>query len=118
VFSAHGVAKSAQAEADRRRMPHVDATCPLVTKVHREVEHHSSAGRKVILIGHAGHPEVIGTMEHAPSGSVILVQSAAQAETLPIDDSASYGLVTQTTLIGHGCRGDHRRFASSYRSAI
>jgi 4-hydroxy-3-methylbut-2-en-1-yl diphosphate reductase len=66
--------------------------------VHREVEHHSAAGRKIILIGHAGHPEVVGTMGQGPAGSVILVQSAAEAAVMPIDESASYGLVTQTTL--------------------
>src|SRR5437763_47714 len=98
VFSAHGVAKSVKSEAKRRRLPHVDATCPLVTKVHREVEHHAAAGRKIILIGHAGHPEVVGTMGQALSGSVILVQSAAEAAVIPVDESASYGLVTQTTL--------------------
>lgn len=69
VFSAHGVAKSVRSEAEQRRLPQIDATCPLVTKVHREVEHHAAAGRKLILIGHAGHPEVIGTMGQVPSGS-------------------------------------------------
>jgi len=98
VFSAHGVAKSVMSEAKRRRLRHVDATCPLVTKVHREVEHHAAAGRKIILIGHAGHPEVVGTMGQALSGSVILVQSAGEAAIIPVDESASYGLVTQTTL--------------------
>jgi len=98
VFSAHGVAKSVRSEAERRRLPHIDATCPLVTKVHREVEHHSAAGRKIILIGHAGHPEVVGTMGQAPDGSVILVQSAAEAAAIAVDGSVSYGLVTQTTL--------------------
>jgi 4-hydroxy-3-methylbut-2-enyl diphosphate reductase len=79
-------------------LPDIDATCPLVTKVHREVQYHISAGRKVILIGHSGHPEVIGTMGHAPSGLVILVQSAAEAASMPIEEFASYGLVMQTTL--------------------
>jgi 4-hydroxy-3-methylbut-2-enyl diphosphate reductase len=98
LFSAHGVAKSVRAEAKRRRLPYVDATCPLVTKVHREVEHHLSAGRKVILIGHAGHPEVVGTMGQAAPDAAILVQSAAQAAALLINEAASYGLVMQTTL--------------------
>jgi len=98
VFSAHGVAKSVRAEAERRRLPYIDATCPLVTKVHREVERHRSAGRKIILIGHHGHPEVVGTLGQAASETVILVQSAAQAAALPIDETASYGLVTQTTM--------------------
>ena len=84
VFSAHGVAKSVRSEAERRRLPHIDATCPLVTKVHREVEHHAAAGRKIILVGHAGHPEIAGTMGQAPSGSVILVQSAAEAAVIPM----------------------------------
>jgi 4-hydroxy-3-methylbut-2-enyl diphosphate reductase len=98
IFSAHGVAKSVRAEADRRLLPYIDATCPLVTKVHREVEHHASAGRRVILVGHAGHPEVIGTIGQAAPGIVILVQSATEAAELSIDETASYGLVTQTTL--------------------
>jgi 4-hydroxy-3-methylbut-2-enyl diphosphate reductase len=98
VFSAHGVAKAVRAEAERRRLPYIDATCPLVIKVHREVEHHVPAGRKVILIGHTGHPEVIGTMGQAAPDTVILMQSATQAAALPIDKTASYGLVTQTTL--------------------
>src|SRR5690242_18795290 len=84
VFSAHGVAKTVRSEAEQRRLPHIDATCPLVTKVHREVEHHYAAGRKVILVGHAGHPEVVGTMGQVPSGSVILVRSAAEAAGLAI----------------------------------
>jgi 4-hydroxy-3-methylbut-2-enyl diphosphate reductase len=98
VFSAHGVAKSVRSEAEQRGLPQIDATCPLVTKVHREVEHHAAAGRHVILIDHAGHPEVVGTMGQAPAGSVILVQSAAEAAAMLVDGSASYGLVTQTTL--------------------
>jgi 4-hydroxy-3-methylbut-2-enyl diphosphate reductase len=98
VFSAHGVAKSVRAEAQRRRLPYIDATCPLVTKVHREVKHHVSAGRTVILIGHEGHPEVLGTMGQAAPDTVILVQSAAEAAALRINETASYGLVTQTTL--------------------
>jgi 4-hydroxy-3-methylbut-2-enyl diphosphate reductase len=104
VFSAHGVSKSVRMEAERRRLPYIDATCPLVTKVHREVEHHVSAGRRVILIGHAGHPEVTGTMGQAAPGAVILVPSAAEAAALPIDETASYGLVTQTTLSAKDAR--------------
>ena len=100
VFSAHGAPKSVRAAAKRRRLPYIDATCPLVTKVHREVEHHVSAGRGVILIGHEGHPEVVGTMGQAAPGVVILAQSAEDAAALPIDETASYGLVTQTTLSG------------------
>jgi 4-hydroxy-3-methylbut-2-enyl diphosphate reductase len=98
IFSAHGVAKSVRTEAERRELPYIDATCPLVTKVHREVQRHASAGRKVILVGHHGHPEVVGTMGQATSEPVLLVQSAAEAAILPIDKARSYGLVMQTTL--------------------
>src|SRR4029077_2055607 len=98
IFSAHGVAKSVRAEAERRGLLYIDATCPLVTKVHREVQRHALAGRKVILIGHHGHPEVVGTLGQATSEPVILVQSAAEAAVLPIDKARSYRLVTQTTL--------------------
>ena len=98
IFSAHGVAKSVRAEAERRGLLYIDATCPLVTKVHREVQRHALAGRKVILIGHHGHPEVVGTLAQATSEPVILVQSAAEAAVLSIDKARSYGLVTQTTL--------------------
>jgi 4-hydroxy-3-methylbut-2-enyl diphosphate reductase len=98
VFSAHGVAKSVRAEAERRRLCYIDATCPLVTKVHREVERHVAAGRPVILIGHRGHPEVVGTLGQAAPGTVILVQSAAEAAALPVDETKAYGLVMQTTL--------------------
>ena len=98
VFSAHGVAKSVRAEAERRRLLYIDATCPLVTKVHREVERHVAARRQVILIGHRGHPEVIGTVGQADSDEGILVQSAAEAVALPIDEAKAYGLAMQTTL--------------------
>src|SRR6478672_11341009 len=73
VFSAHGVPKLVPAEAVRRKMLYLDATCPLVSKVHREAERHFQAGRTVVLIGHAGHPEVIGTMGQLPAGAVLLV---------------------------------------------
>jgi 4-hydroxy-3-methylbut-2-en-1-yl diphosphate reductase len=79
VFSAHGVPKSVPAEAQRRTLLYVDATCPLVSKVHRESERHHNAGRTILLIGHRGHPEVIGTMGQLPEGAVILVEDAAQA---------------------------------------
>jgi 4-hydroxy-3-methylbut-2-enyl diphosphate reductase len=98
VFSAHGVTKSVRGEAERRGLPYIDATFPLVTKVHREVERHAAAGRRVILIGRRGHPEVVGTLGQAVSASVILIQSTAEAATLPIDKARSYGLVMQTTL--------------------
>ena len=79
VFSAHGVPKAVPAEAARRHLLYVDATCPLVSKVHREAERHADSGRTVILIGHAGHPEVIGTMGQLPQGKVMLVEDVVQA---------------------------------------
>src|SRR5688572_9720311 len=98
VFSAHGVPKAVPAEAQRRSLLYVDATCPLVSKVHREAERHAQSGRTVILIGHAGHPEVIGTMGQLPEGKVVLVEDAAQAETLAVADPDNLAYATQTTL--------------------
>jgi 4-hydroxy-3-methylbut-2-enyl diphosphate reductase len=98
VFSAHGVPKSVPAEAGRRKLLYVDATCPLVSKVHRESERHHASGRTDVLIGHAGHPEVIGTMGQLPEGSVLLVEDVAQAETLDVLDPANLAYATQTTL--------------------
>src|SRR5215213_5395881 len=98
VFSAHGVPKSVPGEARRRRLVYADATCPLVSKVHREVERHHKAGRTVLLIGHAGHPEVIGTMGQVAEGSVLLVENVADAETLAVADPSRLAYSTQTTL--------------------
>lgn len=98
IFSAHGVAKSVPAEADRREMTYVDATCPLVSKVHRAAEKHYDREHPVILIGHEGHPEVIGTMGQLPDGAVILVEDVAQAKTVELPRDVPLGLVTQTTL--------------------
>jgi 4-hydroxy-3-methylbut-2-enyl diphosphate reductase len=98
VFSAHGVPKAVPAEAARRQMLYLDATCPLVSKVHREAERHAESGRTVILIGHAGHPEVIGTMGQLPPGRVLLVEDAAQAATLAVADPSNLAYATQTTL--------------------
>ena len=97
IFSAHGVAKSVEDEASSRSLPVLNATCPLVTKVHNQGKRYVSQGRKLILIGHAGHPEVEGTMGQIPS-PVILVQSEADVDTLdlPLDTPTAY--VTQTTL--------------------
>jgi 4-hydroxy-3-methylbut-2-enyl diphosphate reductase len=97
IFSAHGVAKSVEDEASARRLPVLNATCPLVTKVHNQGKRYVSQGRKLILIGHAGHPEVEGTMGQIPS-PVILVQSEADVDKLdlPVDTPVAY--VTQTTL--------------------
>jgi 4-hydroxy-3-methylbut-2-en-1-yl diphosphate reductase len=97
VFSAHGVPKSVPAEADRRGMYALDATCPLVTKVHKEAERHHARERHILLIGHAGHPEVVGTMGQLPEGSVTLVEDAAQAETVTVPDGP-LAFTTQTTL--------------------
>src|SRR5690349_7566139 len=98
VFSAHGVPKAVPAEAARRQLLYVDATCPLVSKVHREAERHADSGRTVVLIGHAGHPEVIGTMGQLPPGKVLLVEDVAQAETLAVPDPGNLAYATQTTL--------------------
>jgi 4-hydroxy-3-methylbut-2-enyl diphosphate reductase len=98
VFSAHGVPKAVPAEAARRQLLYVDATCPLVSKVHREAERHADSGRTVILIGHAGHPEVIGTMGQLPPGKVVLVEDVAQAEKLAVPDPSNLAYATQTTL--------------------
>lgn len=98
VFSAHGVPKSVPAEARRRDMIHIDATCPLVTKVHHEAEHHHMAGRTIILIGHAGHPEVVGTMGQLPDGAIHLVETEDAVAELDIDPSAPVAYITQTTL--------------------
>lgn len=98
VFSAHGVPKSIPAEAERRAMFFLDATCPLVSKVHREAEHHFSRKRHIFLIGHAGHPEVIGTMGQLPPGTVTLVEDEAQARSVVSPDGAPLAFITQTTL--------------------
>jgi len=98
VFSAHGVPKAVPNEAARRNLLYVDATCPLVSKVHREAERHHASGRTVVLIGHAGHPEVIGTMGQLPAGAVLLVEDTAQAEALSVPDPGSLAYATQTTL--------------------
>jgi 4-hydroxy-3-methylbut-2-en-1-yl diphosphate reductase len=98
VFSAHGVPKRVPDEARRRQLIFADATCPLVSKVHREVERHSRSGRTVLLIGHAGHPEVEGTMGQAPEGSVLLVETVEDARTIAVPDPENVAFATQTTL--------------------
>ncbi|MFY9831748.1 MAG: 4-hydroxy-3-methylbut-2-enyl diphosphate reductase [Methylocystis sp.] len=98
IFSAHGVAKSVSADAAKRDLLAIDATCPLVTKVHREAEIHHRRGRRVLLIGHAGHPEVVGTMGQLPEGAVILVESVADVDNLRLDDETNLAYATQTTL--------------------
>ena len=98
VFSAHGVPKAIPEEADRRRMFFLDATCPLVSKVHREAEHHFARGRHMLLIGHAGHPEVIGTMGQLPPGAVTLVEDEREARSVQPPAGAPLAFITQTTL--------------------
>ncbi|MBC7951752.1 MAG: 4-hydroxy-3-methylbut-2-enyl diphosphate reductase [Rhodospirillaceae bacterium] len=98
VFSAHGVPKSVPAAADARGLDYLDATCPLVTKVHREAELHHEMGRQIIMIGHKGHPEVIGTMGQVPDGAVLLVEDVNDAERVAPMDSARLAYITQTTL--------------------
>jgi len=98
VFSAHGVPKAVPAEARARKMLFLDATCPLVSKVHVEAGRHFEAGREIVLIGHAGHPEVVGTMGQLPDGAVTLVETVADAQAFQPKDPAKLAFVTQTTL--------------------
>jgi 4-hydroxy-3-methylbut-2-enyl diphosphate reductase len=98
VFSAHGVPKSVPAEAQARNLIHVDATCPLVTKVHAEAARHHERGLQLVMIGHRGHPEVIGTMGQLPEGEVLLVETVADVATLAVRDPARLAFITQTTL--------------------
>ncbi len=98
VFSAHGVPKAVPAEAERRKMIYVDATCPLVSKVHVEAERHFRAGREIVLIGHEGHPEVVGTMGQLPEGAVALIETEDDARTFQPKDADNVAFVTQTTL--------------------
>lgn len=98
IFSAHGVPKSVPAEAAARQMLYVDATCPLVSKVHIEAERHHENGLQIVMIGHAGHPETVGTMGQLPPGEVLLVETPADVATLAVRDEAKLAFVTQTTL--------------------
>lgn len=98
IFSAHGVAKAVPAEAERRHMVYVDATCPLVSKVHIEAERHFEAGLQIIMIGHAGHPETIGTMGQLPDGEVLLVETVEDVARVAVRDAGRLAFVTQTTL--------------------
>jgi 4-hydroxy-3-methylbut-2-enyl diphosphate reductase len=98
VFSAHGVPKSVPAEAKARQMLYLDATCPLVSKVHVEAQRHYDAGREIVLIGHAGHPEVVGTMGQLPEGAVALIETVEDAQVFQPRDAANVAFVTQTTL--------------------
>jgi len=98
VFSAHGVPKSVPAEAKARQMIYLDATCPLVSKVHVEAQKHFNSGREIVLIGHAGHPEVVGTMGQLPEGSVTLIENIDDARTWTPRDASNVAFLTQTTL--------------------
>lgn len=98
IFSAHGVPKAVPAKAEARNMVYVDATCPLVSKVHIEAQRHAEAGLQMIMIGHAGHPETIGTMGQLPEGEVLLVETPADVETVQVRDPSKLAYVTQTTL--------------------
>jgi 4-hydroxy-3-methylbut-2-en-1-yl diphosphate reductase len=98
IFSAHGVPKSVPEEAGRRNMFALDATCPLVTKVHREADIHHRKGREIVLIGHAGHPEVVGTMGQLPPGAVTLLQTIEDVDNFKPRDAEKLAFVTQTTL--------------------
>jgi len=97
VFSAHGVPKAVPVEAERRRLMYLDATCPLVSKVHREAERHFANGCHILLIGHAGHPEVEGTLGQLPAGSITLVQTVEEAARV-VPPPGRLAFITQTTL--------------------
>ncbi|WP_428687996.1 4-hydroxy-3-methylbut-2-enyl diphosphate reductase [Roseibium sp.] len=98
IFSAHGVPKSVPADAETRRMFYLDATCPLVSKVHKEAEIHFRRGREILLIGHAGHPEVIGTMGQLPEGTVTLIETEEDARSFSPKSDKPLAYITQTTL--------------------
>jgi 4-hydroxy-3-methylbut-2-enyl diphosphate reductase len=98
IFSAHGVPKAVPAEAASRNMISVDATCPLVTKVHNEAARHFENGIQMIMIGHVGHPEVIGTMGQLPPGEVLLVETTEDVAKLSVRDESKLAFITQTTL--------------------
>jgi 4-hydroxy-3-methylbut-2-en-1-yl diphosphate reductase len=98
VFSAHGVPKSVPAEAERRTLAYVDATCPLVSKVHRQAQRLIEEGRHILFIGHAGHPEVIGTFGQVPDGAITLVETVEDVENLDAPNQANLAFLTQTTL--------------------
>lgn len=98
IFSAHGVPKSVPAEAERRKLQYIDATCPLVSKVHVEAARHHASGLEIILIGHKGHPEVVGTMGQLPPDAVALVETVEDAESFVPRNAENLAYITQTTL--------------------
>ena len=98
VFSAHGVPKSVPAEATARGLEYLDATCPLVSKVHRQAERLVNLGQHILFIGHAGHPEVVGTFGQVPAGTITLIETMEDASTITVADPDNVGFLTQTTL--------------------
>jgi len=98
VFSAHGVPKAVPHKAEQRGLSYLDATCPLVSKVHRQAERLVAAGRHILFVGHEGHPEVIGTFGQVPEGSMTLVETEADAESVTVPDPENLAFLTQTTL--------------------
>ena len=117
VFSAHGVPKSVPADAVARNLFYLDATCPLVSKVHKQAMRHQRLGRHVLLIGHAGHPEVIGTMGQLPEGAVTLVETEADAGASCRPIREALGFVTQTTLSVEDTAGIIARAAGAFPGA-
>ncbi|MBS41374.1 MAG: 4-hydroxy-3-methylbut-2-enyl diphosphate reductase [Rhodospirillales bacterium] len=98
IFSAHGVPKSVPAAAQKRGLTYLDATCPLVTKVHVDAARHKKEGRTVLLIGHSGHPEVVGTLGQFPKGEMLLIENIGQAKSVKVENPDNLSYVTQTTL--------------------
>jgi 4-hydroxy-3-methylbut-2-enyl diphosphate reductase len=98
VFSAHGVPKAVPAKAEERGLSYLDATCPLVSKVHRQAERHVERGRHILFVGHAGHPEVVGTFGQVPEGEMTLIETAEDAERIAPTDPSNLAFLTQTTL--------------------
>ena len=118
VFSAHGVPKSIPAEAARRKMVFVDATCPLVSKVHIEADRHYQNGLQMVMIGHDGHPETIGTMGQLPMGEVLLVETEKDVEKLVVRNPAKLAFITQTTLSVDDTQGIVRALKTRFPAII
>lgn len=118
VFSAHGVPKSVPAEADRRKLLYVDATCPLVSKVHRQAERQIEKGQHIIFIGHAGHPEVIGTIGQVPEGRITLVETVDDVAALPFTQQDDLSFLSQTTLSVDDTRAIIEALKARYPSIV
>ncbi|MEZ5810750.1 MAG: 4-hydroxy-3-methylbut-2-enyl diphosphate reductase [Rhizobiaceae bacterium] len=116
VFSAHGVPKSVPADAEARNLFYLDATCPLVSKVHKQAMRHQRLGRHVLLIGHAGHPEVVGTMGQLPPGAVTLIETEDDARSFTPPEGVELGFVTQTTLSVEDTAGIIRALNNRFES--